>query len=75
MYTLHYAPGSCSMLINMLLEELAVPFEAVRVDFGRGEHRRPEFLAINAKGKVPAKTAEPQPSVDGADALPASGKL
>jgi glutathione S-transferase len=54
MYTLHYAPGSCSMLINMLLEELAVPFEAVRVDFGRGDHRRPAFLAINAKGKVPA---------------------
>ena len=54
MYTLYYAPGSCSMLVNMLLEELAVPFEAVRIDFGRGEHRQPAFLAINAKGKVPA---------------------
>jgi glutathione S-transferase len=54
MYTLYYAPGACSMLVNMLLEELGVPFEAVRVEFERGEHRTPEFLAINDKGKVPA---------------------
>jgi glutathione S-transferase len=59
MYTLYYAPGSCSMLINMLLEELEVPFEAVRVDVERREHRTPGYLAINAKGKVPAlATAE-----------------
>jgi glutathione S-transferase len=54
MYTLYYAPGSCSMVVNMLLEELAVPFEAVRLDIEKREHRTPEFLAINARGKVPA---------------------
>jgi glutathione S-transferase len=54
MYTLHYAPGSCSMLVNMLLEELSVPFTAVRVDLEGGEQRRGKYLAINPKGKVPA---------------------
>jgi glutathione S-transferase len=32
---------------------LRSPVEFVRVDLGRGEHRRPEFLALNPNGKVP----------------------
>jgi glutathione S-transferase len=54
MYTLHYAPGACSMLVHMLLEELELPFEAIRIDLDRREHHSTAFLAINAKGKVPA---------------------
>lgn len=30
------------------------PVEFVRVDLAKGENRRPEFLAINPNGKVPA---------------------
>ena len=30
------------------------PVEFVRVDLGKGEHKKPEFLAINPNGKVPA---------------------
>jgi glutathione S-transferase len=33
---------------------LGSPVEFVRVDLGKGEHRRPEFLAINPNGRVPA---------------------
>ena len=29
------------------------PVEFIRVDLGKGEQRRPEFLAINPNGKVP----------------------
>jgi glutathione S-transferase len=39
MYTLYYSPGSCSIIIHCLLEELAVPFETHRVSTEKGEHR------------------------------------
>ena len=32
------------------------PVEFVAVDLGKGEHKRPEFLAINPNGKVPVLT-------------------
>lgn len=54
MYKLYYSPGSCSLIIDTLLEELGVEFEMQRVDTQAGEHRGPAYLAINPKGKVPA---------------------
>ncbi len=36
-----------------LLEELEQPYEAVSVDMRGGEHKTPEFLALNPNGKVP----------------------
>lgn len=35
------------------LKELGLEFEFVQVNLQAGEHRRPEFLAINPAGKVP----------------------
>lgn len=35
---------------------LTSPVEFVRVDLGKGENRRPEYLGINPNGKVPALT-------------------
>jgi glutathione S-transferase len=43
-----------SIRVRWLLQELDVPFEAITIDLRKGEHRRPEFLAINPAGKVPA---------------------
>ena len=54
MYQLYYSPGSCSLVIHALLEELGVPFELKRVDFSRREHHGDEFRRINPKMKVPA---------------------
>jgi glutathione S-transferase len=56
MYTLYYSPGSCSLVVHVLLEELGVPFEAKRVDFAAKEHHGDEYLKLNPKGKVPALT-------------------
>jgi glutathione S-transferase len=54
MYTLYYSPGSCSLVINCLLEELKVPFHLKMVNLSKNEHRTPEFRKLNPKGKVPA---------------------
>ena len=54
MYTLYYSPGSCSLVIHALLEELRVPFEAKRVDLAAREHHGAAYRELNPKGKVPA---------------------
>ena len=42
-----------SIRARWTLQELGVDFDAVSVNLIAGEHRRPEFLAINPAGKVP----------------------
>lgn len=53
MYTLFYSPGSAAMAPHAVLEELGVPHKLVKVDLKGGEHRKPEYLKINPKGRVP----------------------
>lgn len=53
-YTLYYSPGSCALVAHILLEEFAVPFDAVAVDTAKGEHHRDAYKRINPKEKVPA---------------------
>ncbi|HET7538518.1 MAG TPA: glutathione S-transferase N-terminal domain-containing protein [Polyangiaceae bacterium] len=50
----YMTPGSCSIGIHLLLEELGLFFEAHVIDLLRGDHLRPEYLAINPRGSVPA---------------------
>jgi glutathione S-transferase len=54
MIRLFYALGSCSLASHIALEEAGAPYEAVRVDTASGGQRKPEYLAINPKGRVPA---------------------
>jgi GST-like protein len=42
------------MKAALLLEELGLPFEVTAVDTFRGAQHKPEYLAINPNGKVPA---------------------
>ena len=46
-------PPTRSIRALWTLCELEVAFELVNVDLVKGEHRRPEFLAINPAGKLP----------------------
>ncbi|GFE68811.1 glutathione S-transferase family protein [Chroococcus sp. FPU101] len=41
-------------IVRWYLEELKLPYESISVDISAGEHRKPEFLAINPMGKLPA---------------------
>lgn len=45
---------SRSAIVQWYLEELKIPYEFVSLDLAVGEHKQPEFLAINPIGKVPA---------------------
>ena len=58
---LYYAPGSCSRAALIVLEESGAPYEAQVVAFMKGEHRRPEYLALNPKGKVPLLVVDGRP--------------
>lgn len=52
--TLYFAPQTCARVSLTALEEVGEPFETRLVAFLAGEHRKPEYLAINPSGKVPA---------------------
>jgi glutathione S-transferase len=54
MLTLYTAPGSCSRASHIALEESGLTFEVRLTDLVQGDQRRPEFLAMNPKGRVPA---------------------
>jgi glutathione S-transferase len=54
MLKLFYAPGSCALAAHIALEEAGAKYEAVRIDLRAKEQRKPEYLAINPKGRVPA---------------------
>ncbi|MBT8328685.1 MAG: glutathione S-transferase N-terminal domain-containing protein [Desulfofustis sp.] len=40
--------------ISIMLEEVALPYQAVPVDISKGEQFDPDFLAINPNNKIPA---------------------
>ncbi|MBT3673446.1 MAG: glutathione S-transferase family protein, partial [Porticoccaceae bacterium] len=47
LYKLFYADGSASMGIQVLLEEIGVPYDLVQSTIDMNEPRPPEQLAIN----------------------------
>ena len=49
---LYYSPGACSLADHIVLEWIGKPYEAVRIS--RDDRKKPEFLAINPAGAVPA---------------------
>jgi glutathione S-transferase len=51
---LFYAPGTCSLAAHIALEETGTAYEARRVDFSTAEQTKPDYLAVNPKGRVPA---------------------
>lgn len=54
MLKLFYAPNSCSLACHVALEEAGADYEDQRVDFRSAEQTKPDYLAINPNGRVPA---------------------
>jgi glutathione S-transferase len=80
MYTLYYSPGSASFVVHWLLIELGVPHALHRLDLAAGEHKRPEYLALNPGGVVPTLVVDGAPLFESsalllhlADAHPEAG--
>ncbi len=50
---LFLSPGACSLAAHIVLEELGDPYEVAVVNVAEGDQRKPEYLALNPKGRVP----------------------
>src|SRR4029453_16673207 len=51
---LYHAAPSRSSIVHWMLEEVGEPYDIHLVSFKKGEHLKPEYLAVNPMGKVPA---------------------
>ena len=54
MLKLFYSPGACSLASHIALEEAGAPYELMRLNFKADDQRKPEYLKVNPKGRVPA---------------------
>lgn len=52
--TLYHAPQSRSSVVLWMMEELGQPYDIKVLSLSAGDNRKPDYLAINPMGKVPA---------------------
>jgi glutathione S-transferase len=50
---LYYAPGACSLASHIALEEVGIPYETQPLNLAEGDQRKPEYLKLNPRGRVP----------------------
>ena len=55
---LFYAVHTCALASHIALEESGADYTTVRLDFKSNDQRKPDYLAINPKGRVPALVTE-----------------
>lgn len=58
MLELFYGSNACSLASHIALAETGAAYEAVRLDLRSGDQRKPDYLAVNPKGRVPALVTE-----------------
>jgi glutathione S-transferase len=51
--TFFHNPISRGRIAHWMLEEVGAPYETNLLRFDRGEHKTPQYLAINPMGKIP----------------------
>lgn len=54
MIDLYTAPTPNGHKASIVLEELGLPYRVIALDLGSGVQKRPEYLAINPNGRIPA---------------------
>jgi glutathione S-transferase len=69
MLTLYLSPGSSSMAPHIALHEIGADFESRWVSFTKREQHAPEYLAVNAEGKVPTLLVDGRPVTEVAAVL------
>jgi glutathione S-transferase len=58
MLKLFYAPHTRALASRIALEEVGAEYGTALVDFRDEDQRKPEYLAINPKGHVPAQDTD-----------------
>ena len=58
MMKLYYAVHTCALASHIALEEAGAEYSTVRINFATEEQRKPEYLAINPKARVPSLVTE-----------------
>jgi glutathione S-transferase len=62
---LYYAPGACSFIPHVALETVSAAcgetFDYALVKLHKGEHKTPEYLAMNPDGQVPVLLVDGKP--------------
>ncbi len=61
MLTLYYAAHTCALATHIALEEAGAAYQTIRVSFETEDQRKPAYLAINPKGRVPTLITERGP--------------
>jgi len=56
MMKLYWSPRTRSFTTLWLMEEAGQPYEKVLIDISTGAQKKPDYLAVNPMGKVPALT-------------------
>jgi glutathione S-transferase len=54
MMKLYYTADTCSLASHIALNDAGADYSTVRISFASGDQRKPEYLAVNPKGRVPA---------------------
>jgi glutathione S-transferase len=57
---LYYAPGACSLASHIALEEVGVPYETQKMNLAEGDQKKPEYLRLNPRGRVPTLVVDDQ---------------
>lgn len=53
MIELYSLPTPNGRKVHLMLEECGLPYQAHRIDIGRGDQFQPAFLALNPNGRIP----------------------
>lgn len=51
---LYSLPTPNGVKVSIMLEEIELPYEVHKIDFGQGDQRSDAFLSLNPNGKIPA---------------------
>ena len=58
MLRFYYAAGTCALASHIALAESGASYETVRLDFAASDQRKPDYLRLNPKGRVPLLVTE-----------------
>jgi glutathione S-transferase len=61
---LYYAPGACSLASHIALEEVGLPYETQKMNLAEGDQRKPEYLRLNPRGRVPTLVVDGEPMTE-----------